>query len=88
MATRKITAGGRDWLVMPSGRITQLDRDEFALMFIAGEGAARQVRVVRYSPLGSRWRDQSLAELTDADLVRLFQQSQPGATSPEAGYVR
>jgi hypothetical protein len=88
MATRKITAGGREWLVMPSGRLTQLDRDEFALMFIAGEGDTREVRVVRYSPLGSRWRDQSLAELTDDDLVRLLGQSQPSATSPEAGYVR
>ena len=28
-----------------------------------------------------------LRSLTDADLVRLFEQSQPSDTSPEAGYL-
>ena len=46
----------------------------------------REVRVTRYSPQGARWRDQSLAELSEDDLRRLFEFSQPSWTSPEAGY--
>jgi hypothetical protein len=88
MPTRSITVDGRTWRVMPSGRVTQYDRDEFSLMFIAGSGADRVVRVTRYSPQGARSREQSLAELTDADLARLLGQSQPSATSPEADYAR
>lgn len=88
MPTRTLTIDGRTWEVFPSGRITQYDRDEFALVFTSGHGPQRMVRVTRYSPLGARWRDQSLAEMSDADLVRLFGYSQPGATSPEAGYLR
>jgi len=88
MPTRTITVDGRTWRVMPSGRVTQYDRDEFALMFIAGTGADRVVRVTRYSPQGSRSREESLAELSDADLLRLLAQSQPSETSPEANYAR
>ncbi|HEY7234663.1 MAG TPA: hypothetical protein VH539_10970 [Gemmatimonadaceae bacterium] len=88
MPTRSITADGRTWRVLPSGRVTQNDRDEFALLFIAGTGADRVVRVTRYSPQGSRSREQSLAELSDGDLLRLLGQSQPSATSPEADYAR
>ncbi len=88
MPIRTITIGGREWQVFPSGRITQYDRDEFGLVFQSGAGDEREVRVTRYSPQGARWRDQSFAELTDADLARLFGESQPGATSPEAGYRR
>ena len=88
MPTRTIQADGRTWRVLPSGRVTQYDRDEFALLFIAGSGGERVVRVTRYSPLGSRSREQSLAELSDADLQRLFATSQPSFTSPEADYAR
>jgi hypothetical protein len=88
MPTRAIRIEGHDWHVSPAGRITQYDRDEFALVFVRGEGAQREVRVTRYSPQGTRWREQSLAELGDADLVRLFESSQPSFTSPEAGYAR
>ena len=88
MPTRTISADGRTWRVIPSGRVTQYDRDEFALLFISGEGTNRVVRVTRYSPQGSRSREQSLAEMTDADLQRLLSQSQPSATSPEADYAR
>ncbi|HKV52197.1 MAG TPA: hypothetical protein VJO52_13480 [Gemmatimonadaceae bacterium] len=88
MPTRTLSIDGARWEVMPSGRVTQYDRDEFALLFIAGTGAERRVRTVRYSPQGARSRDQSLAELTDADLARLFAHSQESATSPEAGYRR
>lgn len=88
MPNRTISADGKTWRVMPTGRVTQYDRDEFSLMFIAGAGADRVVRVTRYSPQGSRSREQSLAELNDVDLQRLFSQSQPSATSPEADYAR
>ena len=87
MPTRSITLAGRRWQVMPSGRITQYDRDEFALLFISGSGVDREVRVTRYSPHGTRSREQSLVEMNDAELGRLFEQSQPGDTSPEAGYT-
>jgi hypothetical protein len=88
MPIRTITVGGRLWRVMPSGRVTQNDRDEFALIFISGDGDERLVRVTRYSPQGTRSREQSFAELSDADLMRLHTQSQPSATSPEADYAR
>ncbi len=87
MPTRRITIDGRSWRVFPSGFVTQYDMDEFGLLFVAGEGDDREVRVTRYSPLGARSREQSLAELTDTDLARLFGESQPSFTSPEAGYA-
>ena len=87
MPTRSITIDGRSWDVFPSGRVTQYDKDEFGLVFVAGEGDDRIVRVTRYSPAGSRSREQSLAELGEADLRRLFETSQPSFTSPEAGYT-
>ncbi|HTR79401.1 MAG TPA: hypothetical protein VMH39_14890 [Gemmatimonadaceae bacterium] len=87
MPTRVLEIGGRSWRIFPAGHVTQYDRDEFALMFISGEDTDRQVRVTRYSPQGTRSREQSLAELSDAELARLFATSQPGETSPEAGYA-
>jgi hypothetical protein len=88
MPTRSISAAGKTWQVSPSGHVTQYEHDEFGLLFVAGSGRAREVRVTRYSPGGARSREQSLAELSDADLLRLFEQSQPSFTSPEAGYSR
>jgi hypothetical protein len=89
MLARTITADGKSWRVYPSGFVTQYDRDEFGLIFVYGTGgeAAREVRVTRYSPLRSRSREESFAQLTDGDLERLFGESQPSETSPEAGYV-
>ena len=87
MPTRTITLAGRPWQVLPSGRVTQYDRDEFALLFVSGTGADREIRVTRYSPHGARWRERSVAEMSDADLARLFEASQPSDTSPEAGYT-
>jgi hypothetical protein len=87
MPTRTIDIDGRNWLVFPSGRVTQYDRDEFGLIFVNGVGADREVRVTRYSPMGSRSREQSLIELSDVDLKRLFGFSQPSSTSPEADYT-
>jgi hypothetical protein len=87
MPTRTLNIGGKSWRVFPSGRVTQYDRDEFALLFVADAGGKREVRVTRYSPLGARSRERSLAELSDAELARLFETSQPGETSPEADYT-
>jgi hypothetical protein len=67
--------------------VTSSDHDEFGLLFISGVGADREVRVTRYSPLGIRSREQSLAEMSDGDLERLFSYSQPSFTSPEADYA-
>lgn len=87
MPARTITTAGRTWTVYPSGRITPLAFDEFGLIFVSGSGDDREVRVTRYSPLQTRSREQSLIELSEADLVRLLQHSQPSDTSPEAGYL-
>ena len=87
MPTRTISLDGRAWRVMPSGKVTQYDRDEFALLFVAGSGENREVRVTRYSPHGTRSREAALVEMSDADLSRLFAQSQPSEMSPEAGYT-
>jgi hypothetical protein len=87
MPTRTIDVDGHSWLVFPSGRVTQYDRDEFGIIFVRGVGADRKVRVTRYSPMGARSREQSLLELSDADLKRLFGFSQPSDTSPEADYT-
>ena len=86
MPTRRITADGRTWRVFPSGFVTQYNLDEFGLLFVAGEGDGREVRVTRYSPVGTRSREQSLAEMTEERLVELLRMSQPSETSPEAGY--
>ena len=86
MPERSITVSGQTWRVTPSGYVTQYDRDEFGLIFTSS-APQREVRVTRYSPLGARSREQSFAELSEADLLRLFAQSQPSATSPEAHYA-
>jgi len=88
MPTRTVAIDGTTWIVIPSGRVTQYDRDEFGLIFMHGTGAGRQVRVTRYSPIGNRSREQSLVELSEADLQRLFGTSQPSDTSPEADYTK
>jgi hypothetical protein len=88
MPTRSIVVDGRSWKVFPSGFVTQYERDEFALFFIAGTGSEREVRVTRYSPQGARSREASLAEMSEEGLALLFRSSQPSQTSPEAGYSR
>jgi hypothetical protein len=88
MPSRTITASGKTWLVFPSGRVTANDRDEFGLIFVAGTGPQREVRVTRYSPVGARSRERSLVELSDDDLRRLLVSSQPSETSPEVDYSK
>ena len=87
MPTRTVNIKGRSWNVFPSGRVTQYDRDEFGLLFVTEGSGKREVRVTRYSPVGVRSRERSLAEMTDAELARLFELSQPSETSPEADYT-
>ena len=86
MPFRTIDVGGQQWRVQSSGRVTQLDRDEFGLVFARGSGANMEVRVTRYSPQAARSRQASLAELSDEKLRELFAFSQPSDTSPDTGY--
>lgn len=88
MPSRTLSIDGAAWQVSPSGFVTQSDGDEFALLFVRGTGASREVRVTRFSPTGTRSRDQALAEMGDTDLRSLFAYSQPSDTSPEAGYAK
>lgn len=88
MPARSLTVAGRAWRVYPSGRVTQYDRDEFGLLFVAESNGQREVRVTRYAPVGVRSRERSLADMTETELTRLLERSQPGDTSPEAGYRR
>jgi hypothetical protein len=88
MPARPLQIDGQKWNVSPSGYITQYTQDEYALLFSRADGKHREVRVTRYSPQGTRSREQAFAELSDAQLKELFEQSQPSFTSPEAGYER
>jgi hypothetical protein len=88
MAFRTVSVGSKTWRVFPSGLVTQYDRDEFGLMYVHGAGDERDVRVTRYSPKGTRSREQAFLQLSDADLLQLFHESQPSFTSPEAGYAK
>lgn len=87
MPRRTIEVNGERWAVYPSGRVTAYDRDEFGLIFERGTGSKRTRRVTRYSPQGARRPDRALAELTEATLRALFDQSQPDWTSPETRYA-
>lgn len=86
MPRRTITVDGRTWEVVPSGRVTQYQRDEFSVVFETEDG--RETRVTRYSPLGPRSPEESLAELSDRELRDLLQRSQPSWTAPETEYRR
>ena len=88
MARRIIAIIGERWAVYPSGRVTPYARDEFCLVFEKGTGPDRLRRVARYSPLGSRSWDMSLAQLPDARLIEYCHQSQSDSTSPDTGYAR
>ncbi len=71
-----------------TGRVTQYHRDEFGLLFTRIAGGEPERRVVRYSPLGARSPEDSLAELTERELRELWERSQPSWTAPETGYRR
>ncbi len=88
MPRRIIEANGEQWEVSVSGRVTQYLKDEFGLIFTRGVGPDRVQRVIRYTPLGAKSREQSLAELSDEELRTLLAHSQPSWTAPEMGYQR
>ena len=88
MPGRMIEVDGETWEVAASGRTTQYTKDEFGLVFTRGVGAGREQRVARYSPLGAKSRELSLAQLSDAELRELLTHSQPSWTAPEMGYRR
>jgi hypothetical protein len=87
MPRRIIEVDGAQWSVAVSGRLTQYTRDEHALVF-SRVGNRSERRVSRYSPLGSKSRELSLAQLSDAELRDLLVHSQPARTAPEMGYRR
>lgn len=86
MPARQLVVDGRTWRVYPGGFLTQSVADEFSLLFVTGTGDAREVRLTRFSPVGTRSREQAVAELDERGLRRLFLLSQSSARSPEAGY--
>ena len=88
MPRRIIEVDGDQWQVAVSGRSTQYNKDEFGLVFTRGTGPDREQRVVRYSPLGAKSRELSLACLSDRELAGLLAVSQPSWTAPELGYRR
>ncbi len=88
MPRRVIEVDGEQWEVAVSGRVTQYVKDEFGLIFSRGTGAQREQRVVRYTPLGVKSREDSLAQLSDQELRELLRHSQPSWTAPELGYQR
>ena len=88
MPRRIIEVDGEQWQVAVSGRSTQYNKDEFGLVFTRGTGPGREQRVVRYSPLGAKSRELSLASMSDRELAELLAVSQPAWTAPELGYRR
>ncbi len=88
MPRRFITVRGEQWEVGSSGSRTQSTKDEFGLRFKRIAGGTPEERFARYTPLGSKVREVSLAALTDAELIQLLSHSQPAWTAPETGYHR
>lgn len=88
MPRRIIDVRGERWEVAVNGARTQYTKDEFGLRFVRIAGGPREERFARYTPLGSKAREASLATLGDADLARLLTHSQPAWTAPESGYHR
>ena len=88
MPRRIIEVDGDRWQVAVSGRTTQYNKDEFGLVFTRGTGAGRERRSVRYTPLGAKSTELSLARLSDRELAELLAVSQPAWTAPELGYRR
>jgi hypothetical protein len=88
MPRRIIDVRGERWVVAVNGARTQSTKDEFGLRFVRIAGGPREVRFARYTPLGSKARETSLADLGSADLARLLTHSQPAWTAPESGYHR
>ncbi|MEO8449685.1 MAG: hypothetical protein ABI647_07850 [Gemmatimonadota bacterium] len=88
MPNRVIDVDGARWEISPTGRHTQYVKDEFSILFTKMANGTPERRMARYSPQGVKNREQSLAELSDADLATLLRRSQPAWTSVELGYRR
>jgi hypothetical protein len=88
MPRRIVARGSEQWEAAVSGRRTQYTKDEFGVVFTRIAGGSREQRLARYSPLGAKSRELSLAQLADAELLTLLARSQPAWTSPETGYRR
>ena len=86
MPLRTINADGAVWSVSSTGWRTQYTKDEFTVCFT--EAATGAQRVARYSPQGTKAREDSLSQLTDAELASLLKRSQPSWTAVELGYRR
>ncbi len=86
MTQRTIEVSGEAWEVYPSGRVTVSGQDHYGLVFPQGTGPERRRRSTRYAPLGRRSPDAALAELSERQVLKLFRQSQPAGTAPEASY--
>jgi hypothetical protein len=88
MARRIIEIEGERWYVYPSGRVTSYTHDELGLVFEKGTGPDLVRRVTRFRSLGASSRDAALVDLSDAQLVEYYRQSQGDRTSPEVRYGR
>jgi hypothetical protein len=88
MPQRIIEVDGERWLVSTAGRVTQYEKDEFALQFVRQPAGTAPDRIVRYSPLGSKSRENSLSRMSETELIELYRVSQPSWTSSELGYRR
>ncbi len=82
---RQIVIAEAPWAVSTTGRQTQYSKDEFTVCF--HRVGSEERRVARYSPAGTKARESSMAELTDAQLADLWARSQPSWTSVELGYA-
>lgn len=86
MPPRQIKTDDGTWEVAPTGRVTQYTRDELGVTF--RNLGNNETRVTRYAPMGSRFSEDSLAELSEQELRNLLSRSQPGWTAPELEYRR
>jgi hypothetical protein len=87
MPVRTLLVDGAEWQVAPAGRLTAQHGDEVSITFSRRTPQGdREVRVTRFTPMGARAREAALQALDDETLRRLFDASQPGERSPEAGY--
>lgn len=88
MPQRVIESEGHRWTVSSTGRRTQYGKDEFTVCFTKQGAAPAEQRVARYSPLATKNREDSLAQLADDQLRDLLNRSQPAWTTPEMDYRR
>ena len=88
MPRRVFDRGEERWEAAESGRRTQYTKDEFGVVFTRVAGGPTERRLARYSPLGAKSRELSLARLSVAELLELLGRSQPAWTAPETGYRR